>query len=416
MTIEKAITAVYYMPKQHATASWLPCGADTYMKASKLWFQINYNFLKKLDTHILPQRLPDLTKKYGYPGWISVQQDGNGNAKMAIDGKPFRDITCNCWQPEERIKEADLTDVQVQVLSTVPVLFNYWAQPEHTLDLAKYLNDNIAQTCSLHPTRFIGLGTLPMQNAELSVQELKRCKNELGLAGIQIGSHINEWNLDAPELDPIWTACEELDMSVFVHPWDMESKGRMSNYWFPWLIGMPCETTIAVCSLMLGGVLERHPKLKVCLAHGGGSFPYTMGRIEHGYQVRPDLVATKCGKSPMHYLERIWTDSLVHDEDALLYLMKKFTADRIMLGSDYPFPLGEHHAGKMIEDSKLISEEDKAKMLGLNVMRFFNLKKEDFQQPAAVAKNGDIILEENINNSIKIIEGCAEKVHTLKIE
>jgi aminocarboxymuconate-semialdehyde decarboxylase len=132
-----------------------------------------------------------------------------------------------------------------------------------------------------------------MQDPVLAVQELTRCKEELGFKGIQIGSHINDWNLDARELDPVWKACEDLDMAVFIHPWDMDQTSkRVQKYWFPWLIGMPCETTMAVCSLMFGGVLQRHPKLKICLAHAGGSFPYTMGRIEHGYNVRPDLCAT----------------------------------------------------------------------------------------------------------------------------
>ena len=240
---------------------------------------------KRVDihTHILPRRLPDLSKKYGYNGWISTEELPDGKQRMILDGKPFRDIECNCWDAETRIDEIG-TDV-IQVLSTIPVLFNYWAEPEHCLDLAKYLNDDIASTCSQYPQKFIGLATLPMQSPKLAVQELHRCITELGMAGIQIGSHINDWNLDAAELEPVWMACEDLDCPIFVHPWDMEQKGRMSKYWFPWLIGMPCETTVAICSLIFGGVLERHPKLRFCFAHAGGSFPFTIGRIEHGFNV-----------------------------------------------------------------------------------------------------------------------------------
>ncbi|KAJ3059477.1 hypothetical protein HK102_009967 [Quaeritorhiza haematococci] len=295
-------------------------------------------FKVDLHTHILPKHLPDLGKKYGYGGWISVHtKTGSDEAHMEIDGKPFRTVSCNCWNPEARLSDCIEPSVDVQVLSTVPVLFNYWAKPEHTLDLAKYLNDDIAQTCASWPGRFVGLATLPMQAPELAVGELRRCVKELGLRGVQIGSHVNEWNLDAPELEPVWTACEELDVPVFIHPWDMDQKGyvhyilyrvsylgfslrpmhssnskipflslslslsrsRMSNYWFPWLIGMPCETTTAICSLIFGGVLERHPSLRVALAHGGGSFPYTLGRIEHGFRVRPDLCAVRCQKSPL---------------------------------------------------------------------------------------------------------------------
>ena len=184
---------------------------------------------KMLDmhTHILPQKLPDLSKKYGYSGWISTENipdeagKPTGRQRMMLDGKPFRDIECNCYNPEKR-NDSDA----IQVISTVPVLFNYWAKPEHCLDLAKYLNDDIAMTTQQYPEKYIGLATLPMQAPELAVEELKRCINELHLAGIQIGSHINEWNLDAPELEPIWDACEELDVGIFVHPWDMEMKGK----------------------------------------------------------------------------------------------------------------------------------------------------------------------------------------------
>ncbi|KAI8923554.1 hypothetical protein BC831DRAFT_28907 [Entophlyctis helioformis] len=324
-----------------------------------------------MHTHILPKHLPDLSQKYGYGGWISTVPIGEGKARMMLDGKPFRDIGCNCWDAEERISECNDTSVDVQVLSTIPVLFNYWAKPEHCLDLAKYLNDDIAQTCEQHPSRYIGLATLPMQAPDLAVKELHRCITELGLAGIQIGSHINEWNLDAPELEPIWTACEELDAAVFVHPWDMDMKGRQSKYWFPWLIGMPTETTTAIASLIFGGVLERHPKLRICLAHGGGSFPFTIGRLEHGFNCRPDLVATNNDKPPSAYLGRIWCDSLVHDNDALELLVKKIGANRIILGSDYPFPLGEQRPGELVDQNKSLSDEDKAKILGLNALEFF---------------------------------------------
>ncbi|CAG8507406.1 4274_t:CDS:10 [Diversispora eburnea] len=265
-----------------------------------------------------------------------------GKAKMLIDGKNFRVIQCNCWSSDERIQECDVSGIDVQVLSTVPVMFAYSAKPQHTLELARYLNDHIAQVCDKNPKRFIGLATLPMQSPDLAIQELKRCINELGLFGVQIGSHINDWNLDAPELNPFWKACEELNVAVFVHPWGMQTNGRMEKYWYPWLIGMPCETTVAMCSVIFGGVLERHPKLKISFAHGGGSFPGTLGRIVHGFNVRPDLF---------------------HDEDTLQFIIKKFGIDKVMLGSDYPFPLGEHHPGQMIEQSEWLSDEDKEKLL-----------------------------------------------------
>eukprot|EP00128_Syssomonas_multiformis_P010457 Colp12_sorted_trinity150504_noHs@11033 len=331
-----------------------------------------------LHTHILPKAWPDLKRKYGYGGWVSMEHFAPCKARMMKDGKFFREVDSNCWSPEQRMKECDDHGIDVQVLSTVPVMFSYWAKPEDTLDLARYLNDHIAQIVSENPKRFVGLGTLPMQAPELAVKELRRCVTDLGLAGVQIGSHVNEWNLDAPELRPIFAAAEELGACIFVHPWDMETGGRMRDYWLPWLVGMPAETTTAMCAMIFGGVLEQFPKLKVAFAHGGGAFPFTIGRIEHGFQVRPDLCATNCQTNPRSFVGKFWVDSLVHDENALEFLIKIMGKDKIILGSDYPFPLGELEPGKLIAESKL-DDETKAKLLSENAAEFLGIDLKKFQ-------------------------------------
>lgn len=297
---------------------------------------------------------------------------------MMMDDKFFREIDHNCWSPDQRMKECDATTVDVQVLSTVPVMFSYWAKPEDTLDLARYLNDHIAQVVSENPKRFVGLGTLPMQAPELAVKELRRCMLDLNLAGVEVGSHIGEWTLDAPELRPFWAAAEELNAAVFVHPWDMDQKGRWSKYWMPWLVGMPAETCNAICSMVFGGVFERYPKLKVAFAHGGGSFPFTVGRIQHGYDCRPDLCAVDNKVEPRAYLGKFYVDSLVHDPDALEFLVKMMGKDRVMLGSDYPFPLGEQHPGKLIETCEALGKEVQAKLLSENALEFLGLDRERF--------------------------------------
>ena len=171
------------------------------------------------------------------------------------------------------------------------------------------------------------------------------------MAGVQIGTHVNEWNLDAPALAPFWTAAEALGAAVFVHPWDMAQDGRMEKFWFPWLIGMPSETTLALCSLLFGGVLERHPRLRICFAPGGGSFAGTLGRIDHGFAARPDLCQTETHSLPSRQLRAhagVYVDSLVHDPDALELLLRKFGPERVILGTDYPFPLGELQPGALI--------------------------------------------------------------------
>lgn len=299
-------------------------------------------------------------------------------ANMMIDDRFFREVQQNCWDPQTRMHECDGDHVDVQVLSTVPVMFSYWAKPEHALDLSMLLNDHIAGIVAEYPQRFAGLGTLPMQSPELAIKELERCVKELGLRGVQIGSHINDWNLDEPALFAIYEAAQDLDAAIFVHPWDMMAKEKMPRYWLPWLVGMPAETSLAICSIMFGGVLDRFPNLRFCFAHGGGSFPATIGRIEHGFHVRPDLVQVNTQTEPRDYLHRLYFDSLVHDPAVLRYMLEVFSANRIMLGSDYPFPLGEHHPGELIESMQELTPEIRERLLSGTALEFLGLERELF--------------------------------------
>lgn len=395
-----------------------------------------------LHTHILPEKWPDWTKKSGYAGWIALEHHGAGCARMcqtcSTDGRRpprfFRDVRANLWDPRARLADMQRTGVTTQVLSTVPVMFSYWARPRDALDLARLLNDHVADvvrsTAILAvPTRpssptsgdkgqtpmplvrpFEGLATVPLQDIDLAIRELERCtaptdRGGLGLRGVQIGTNVNGLNLGEPALFPFFEAAQRLDAAVFVHPWDMlgatfgqrptnqgpppvppEAHPRYAKYWMAWLVGMPAETGMAVASVLFSGLLEKLPRLRVCFAHGGGSFPGTIGRLEHGFEARPDLCAVDTKTSPRQHVLRIvdarrgevrpasfYVDSLVHDAGALGTLCGLLGAERVALGSDYPFPLGEDHPGALIESIPGLPDSTREQLLWKTAAEFLRL-------------------------------------------
>lgn len=304
-------------------------------------------------THILPRYMPKWSEKFGYGNFIHLEEGSRpGYARMMQGDTFFREIASNCWDEEERIGEYADSGVQVQVACTIPVMFSYNALAKDALELGQFLNDHIADLVARFPKKYIGLCTVPLQDVDLAIKELERAKAS-GHKGVQIGSNVNGLNLNEPRFFPFFEACERLGMAILIHPWDMMGKAQMEKYWLPWLVGMPAEMSRAACSLIFGGVFERLPNLRVLFSHASGAFLATLGRIEHGFNCRPDLVAIDNNVNPRNYTGKFWVDSITHDERLLKYVLEMQGSERICMGTDYPFPLGDLKFGEYMEQMNL---------------------------------------------------------------
>ncbi|MFF2446347.1 amidohydrolase family protein [Neobacillus sp. NPDC058068] len=323
-------------------------------------------------THIIPEDIPNFAEKFGGERWPTLEKTCSCGANIMVAGKVFREVTHQVWDPEQRIKDMDEEGVDIQVLSPIPVTFSYWAEPEAAEEMARIQNDFIAETVKKYPDRFIGLGTVPLQDVEVSIREMDRCMHELGLKGIEIGTNINGQNLDDPAFTKFFEMAEKWEVPLFVHPWETLGRERMPRHNFMYTVGMPSETALAAASLICGGVIEKFPGLKVCFAHGGGSFPYILPRLDQGWKVWPHLRVIN--KPPSYYAKNFYFDSLNYDPLNIKYLVDRFGHEKIVMGSDYPFLLREIPPGEVVDQTVELTEEQKQDILGRNALAFLNIE------------------------------------------
>ncbi len=331
-----------------------------------------------IHNHFFPREWPDLAARFGTPNWPWIKHTEPGKAEIMVGDRFFRKIDSACWDAEVRLREMDRDGIDAQILSATPVLFAYDRHAEHALECARLFNDAALELCSQGKGRLKSLCQVPLQDIDASCKELSRCMRT-GHLGVQIGNHVGDKNLDDPGIVTFLHHCADEGAAVLVHPWDMLGADRMSKYMMPWTVGMPAETQLGIVAMILGGAFDKLPAtLRICFAHGGGSFAFLLGRLENAWQHHP-VAHGVCELPPRQYLQRFLVDSAVFDARALEFLVGTMGAERVMLGSDYPFPLGEHRVGSLIRESSLTALE-KSRLLGGNAVSFLAL---DSVQPAA---------------------------------
>lgn len=324
-----------------------------------------------IHNHFFPREWPDLAARYGTPNWPCIKHTEPGKAEIMLGDQFFRKVYSACWDAEVRLQEMDRDGVDIQVLSATPVLFAYDRPVEHALDCAQLFNDAAIQLCAQGKGRLKSLCQVPLQNVDSACKELSRCM-KAGHLGVQIGNHVGQKNLDDPAIITFLHHCADEGAAVLVHPWDMFGQTRMPNYMMPWTVGMPAETQLGIVAMILGGAFDKLPRnLRICFAHGGGSFVFLLGRLQNAWQHHP-VAHGVCALPPKGYLGRFYVDSAVFDYRALKYLVEMMGPQRVMLGSDYPFPLGEHHVGELIRSSDL-PQSTKLRLLGENAVEFLGL-------------------------------------------
>jgi len=289
-----------------------------------------------------------------------------------INQRLFAEWASKFTSLEERLKDMDDMGIDIQAISPSPTQYYYWTDGALGLQLARMQNDKVAKIVQAHPSRFVGMGTLPLQDTDKAVLELERIVKELGLRAVEISTNINGVDFDDPRFEQFFAKIEELDALIFMHPIGFTDAGRFREYYLTNVIGQPLESTVAVSRLIFGGVLERHPNLKLCVAHGGGYLPYYAGRMDHGYKVRPECQRL-ISRPPSTYLHQLYYDTVVYTGETLASLVRQVGSEHVLLGTDYPFDMGESDPVGHIAGVRSLSRADKEKLWGGNAARLLKI-------------------------------------------
>lgn len=337
---------------------------------------MNADVVVDVHTHVFPEITREQSRVLADEDgpWLRVRRttDGSPAGMMMSGDTEYRPVAEPLWDPRVRLTEMDRLGVDVQIVSSTPLMFGYAADPKRATAWSELVNEQIAEFCSHDRSRLVPLCQVPLQDGERACEQLSAAM-AAGHAGVHIGNHLGDRGLDDGPIREFLAHCAHEGAAVFVHPWDMLAVERMPRYMMAWLVGMPAETHLSILELMLSGAFEKLPTdLRLCFAHGGGGFPHLLGRAENAWRQR-DIVRVDSPRPPSAYLDRFHLDSAVFDPRALRTLVDVMGDQRIMLGSDFPFPLGEIQPGDLIRETPGLTDEARADLLGGNALRFFGI-------------------------------------------
>jgi aminocarboxymuconate-semialdehyde decarboxylase len=326
-----------------------------------------------LHTHFLPHGWPDLAARFGSPDWPWMRHHGPDRAMLMVGDSEFRPVTRCCWDAQARLAEMDRDGIDMQVVSATPVLFGYGRPAREAAEAARIFNDLLLVMTAGSAGRLVPFCQVPLQDPDAACAELDRCL-AAGHAGVQIGNHVGDGDLDHEGVVTFLQHCAARGVPVFVHPWDLPDSPRLRRWMLKWTVGMPMETQLSIATMILAGVFDRiPPTLRICFAHGGGSFAFLLGRLDNAWR-RRDLARGASQRPPAAYVDRFLVDSAVFSEPSLRLLVDVMGSDRVLLGSDYPFPLGEERAGELIRTVSWLDSADRDRLLGGNALEFLGRK------------------------------------------
>lgn len=330
------------------------------------------HFTVDIHCHVFTPEADKLAQSAFKPDFESMIKFSN-DATRDVNRKQTETIGKKLTSVETRLADMDRLGIDMQAISPAPPQYYYWAEPELGRETARLVNNRIAEIAHTHPDRFVGMGTVPLQAPALAVSELERMVKELGLRGVEICTNVAGEELSHERFRPFFAKAEELGILIFLHPNGFSHGQRFADHYFINVIGNPLDSTTAVSHLIFGGVLDAYPKLKICVAHGGGFLPAYSGRMDHAHGARSDCRRV-IKRKPTSYLTKLYFDTIVFTHDQLDYLVNQYGSDHLLLGSDYPYDMAEPDPVGFVDGDDWLKSDEKAAIMGLNAAKLLKIR------------------------------------------